>query len=413
MADITKTPPVESKPEGFFKTLKNIIFPKKDKDTKESYMKVYEKQSTEKAVRGTQLMLQYISTKGIKISPEIIHTLTFTKEKVETGKKLTAKEEANFWISYSDLSSAIQPVTVKSLKCVREEFGVYKGFFSKKKISFADRVQGFYRKFSLLVLVLALAMQVLWLWQNYLLHEVETNDKKLRQVIEDKYIIEKEKPANEEIKLYKINITLFELNQKLKIQKDNLQSYINPFQILMNIFKMEWLFSKESPQSKEVKIQKDTKEKETKEDNPNIVEKEIKNVNKNYYSLFEQDYMDNLQVLRFSIEILTLYLLPLAYGLLGSCTFILRVIANEIDKHIYTREHDIQFALRLLLGAFAGLVIGWFISSDAELGQGFTPTKLSPFAIAFIAGYSVELLFTMMDKIVSVYSGMEGKKEET
>ena len=256
-------------------------------------------------------------------------------------------------------------------------------------------------------------MQVLWLWQNYLLHEVETNDKKLRQVIEDKYIIEKEKPANEEIKLYKINITLFELNQKLKIQKDNLQSYINPFQILMNIFKMEWLFSKESPQSKEVKIQKDTKEKETKEDNPNIVEKEIKNVNKNYYSLFEQDYMDNLQVLRFSIEILTLYLLPLAYGLLGSCTFILRVIANEIDKHIYTREHDIQFALRLLLGAFAGLVIGWFISSDAELGQGFTPTKLSPFAIAFIAGYSVELLFTMMDKIVSVYSGMEGKKEET
>ena len=88
------------------------------------------------------------------------------------------------------------------------------------------------------------------------------------------------------------------------------------------------------------------------------------------------------------------------------------MIALEIERQIYVREHDIQYALRTLLGTFAGFVIGWFISSDAEISTGFSPTKLSPFAIAFLAGYSVELLFTVLDKIVAVYSGTEKKKVE-
>jgi hypothetical protein len=132
-----------------------------------------------------------------------------------------------------------------------------------------------------------------------------------------------------------------------------------------------------------------------------------------YEKLVEEEYLSNMDTLAFSIQILTLYLLPIFYGLLGSCTYILRVIASEIDKQIYVREHDIQYALRILLGTFAGFVIGWFISSDAEMQIGFSPAKLSPFAIAFVAGYSVELLFTLLDKIVSVYSsGGEKKKEE-
>ena len=153
---------------------------KSEKDTKESYMKVYEKQSTEKTVRGTQLMLQYVASKGIKTSPEIMNTLTYSKEKIEAGKKLKAKEEAKFWTAYSELSAQIQPVTVKSLKCIREEFGVYSGIFKKKKISYAERIQGFYRRTGIGVLILVLFTQVFWLWQNYLLKEANENSKKLK-----------------------------------------------------------------------------------------------------------------------------------------------------------------------------------------------------------------------------------------
>lgn len=373
---------------------------KSEKDTKESYMKVYEKQSTEKTVRGTQLMLQYVASKGIKTSPEIMNTLTYSKEKIEAGKKLKAKEEAKFWTAYSELSAQIQPVTVKSLKCIREEFGVYSGIFKKKKISYAERIQGFYRRTGIGVLILVLFTQVFWLWQNYLLKEANENSKKLKIAYSTLHTLKNYGTKDTE-KEYQVTVEKMELEKKLSIQKKNLISYTSPISVICYPFQLlglNWCGIKEEPSDQN---------KERKADNLDNPESSAE-----YKELFDEEYIKNVQELTFSVEILTLYLLPLAYGLLGSCTYILRVIALEIERQIYVREHDIQYALRTLLGTFAGFVIGWFISSDAEISTGFSPTKLSPFAIAFLAGYSVELLFTVLDKIVAVYSGTEKKKVE-
>jgi hypothetical protein len=355
-------------------------FPKKEKE-KTSYMDVYKKQSTEKTVRGTQLMLQYVANKGIKISPEIINILTFTKEKVDHSKSLTAKEEAQFWIAYTELSSQIQPVTVKSLKCIREEFGIEVGLFNKKKISYAERVQGNYRRWSSWVLIFVIIIQVVWLWQTYLLKQVISTNKSLKIVYEKLY----EKPDN-----HALSVEAFELEETLFVEKGKLQNVVLPFHILCKAFNFECFLM-----TKNIEYSKNYKETEK------------------YDKLLEDGYLSHMQTLQFSIEILSLYILPILYGLLGSCTYILRVIAYEIERQIYVREHDIQYALRILLGTFAGFVIGWFISSEAEISSGVSPAKLSPFAISFVAGYSVELLFTLLDKIVSVYSGAEKKKEES
>jgi len=63
--------------------------------------------------------------------------------------------------------------------------------------------------------------------------------------------------------------------------------------------------------------------------------------------------------------------------------------------------------LRILLGVVAGLAIGWFFKpSGVEVnGVGL----VSPFALAFVAGYSVELLFTAMDRIEAAFSGRDPK----
>ncbi len=412
--------------EDFLQKVKDLfasIFfsSKKDKDSKDNYMDVYKKQSTEKTVRGTQLMLQYVANKGLKISPDIINVLTFTKEKVERSKKLTPKEEAKFWIAYSELSNQIQPVTVKSLKCIREEFGVYTGIFrKKKKISYAERVQGFYRKTGIGVLVLVLLTQVFWLWQNHILKEANTNNAKLKTTLQNLHNLR----TDENEKRYSLEIEKMELSQKLSIQKKNLESYTSikqffcyPLYPLSFIYEIKFCNVKENSNKDTINnnaksITEIASAKEIKEDSKKTNEINLEKEKIEFKNLFDEEYMNNLQELTFSVQILTLYLLPLAYGLLGSCTYILRVIAYEIDKQIYVREHDIQYALRTLLGTFAGFVIGWFISSDADIGLGFSPAKLSPFAIAFLAGYSVELLFTVLDKIVSVYSGAEKKKQE-
>jgi hypothetical protein len=67
--------------------------------------------------------------------------------------------------------------------------------------------------------------------------------------------------------------------------------------------------------------------------------------------------------------------------------------------------------LRGWLGAVSGLAIGWFCKpSSADVnGLGL----ISPFALAFVAGYSVDLLFTAMDRIVSAFSGPGPKTPET
>lgn len=414
--------------EDFLKKIKDFfvsIFSssKKEKDSKDSYMDVYKKQSTEKTVRGTQLMLQYVANKGLKISPEIINVLTFTKEKIERSKKLTPKEEAKFWVAYSELSNQIQPVTVKSLKCIREEFGVYTGIFrKKKKISYAERVQGFYRKTGIGVLILVLLTQVFWLWQNYILKEANTNNTELKTTLQKLHEFRTDEKDKD--KLYNLEIRKMELSQKLSIQKKNLDNYTSvkyffcyPLYPLSFIYEIKFCSQKENSNRDTANNNaKSTIEsspaKEIKEETKKATESNLEKEKVEFKNLFDEEYMNNLQELTFSVQILTLYLLPLAYGLLGSCTYILRVIAYEIDKQIYVREHDIQYALRTLLGTFAGFVIGWFISSDAEIGVGFSPAKLSPFAIAFLAGYSVELLFTVLDKIVAVYSGAEKKKQE-
>jgi hypothetical protein len=58
---------------------------------------------------------------------------------------------------------------------------------------------------------------------------------------------------------------------------------------------------------------------------------------------------------------------------------------------------------RLLLGGLSGLVIGWFIDPSSV-------KTASPFALAFVAGYSVELLFSIMDKIIAALSSPAPQK---
>ncbi len=95
------------------------------------------------------------------------------------------------------------------------------------------------------------------------------------------------------------------------------------------------------------------------------------------------------------------YFLPLLYGLLGAFTYVLRALSREISGISFSRGSHIQFMLRLLLGLLAGISVGWFLRTESSE---IALLDISPFAMAFLAGYSVELVFTAMDKIVDTFS---------
>jgi hypothetical protein len=106
------------------------------------------------------------------------------------------------------------------------------------------------------------------------------------------------------------------------------------------------------------------------------------------------------------LDILQQYVLPLLYGLLGATAFVIRTISQQARDRLYRAENEAGYYLRMWLGVLGGLAIGWFIKpTGGSIGA------LSPLALAFVAGYSVDLLFTAMDRIVGAFSGPEKPPE--
>ena len=109
------------------------------------------------------------------------------------------------------------------------------------------------------------------------------------------------------------------------------------------------------------------------------------------------------------IEALSTYVVPLLYGLLGAFAYVLREIAKEVRAVTFSNASIIRYNLRLSLGLLAGITVGFLVSPDAAQGavQEAQPiptlATLGPMALAFLAGYSVELVFAVMDRIVSAF----------
>lgn len=112
----------------------------------------------------------------------------------------------------------------------------------------------------------------------------------------------------------------------------------------------------------------------------------------------------------FAIEILQSFLLPLLYGLLGAFIFVLRTLLLEIRSLTYTPDSDIRYRLRLTLGSLGGMIVGWFLKPDEMNAL----TALSPMALAFLMGYNVDVLFSIMDRFIdSIKQWIEKPSEQS
>lgn len=93
--------------------------------------------------------------------------------------------------------------------------------------------------------------------------------------------------------------------------------------------------------------------------------------------------------------------LPVLYGLLGASVYLLRRYLGqsnlEMDSNFGMRAY-----LRLGLGGIAGLAIGWFWTpSSAKAAMDVVTLTTAPFALAFLGGFSIELLFSILDRILA------------
>jgi hypothetical protein len=109
----------------------------------------------------------------------------------------------------------------------------------------------------------------------------------------------------------------------------------------------------------------------------------------------------------FMLVVLQSYVLPVLYGLLGASVFVLRSIMRSISDATY--YPDRSYLLRLALGTLSGLIIGWFVFLLP--GQSFL-SSLSPMALAFIVGYNIEIIFSLMDKVIDNFTSARRKEDD-
>jgi hypothetical protein len=109
-----------------------------------------------------------------------------------------------------------------------------------------------------------------------------------------------------------------------------------------------------------------------------------------------------LQTAQFSLDGIRQFVLPLLYGLLGASIYVLRSLSREIQS--VTFRDAVDYRLRLPLGALAGVAVAWIIPSPTS--------PVAPQVVGFLAGYSVEVLFTAMDGIVSSLAGRTGPNKD-
>ena len=109
-------------------------------------------------------------------------------------------------------------------------------------------------------------------------------------------------------------------------------------------------------------------------------------------------------------------ILPLILGLLGACTQVLRAIAKRVIDQSMNTIFLPAYYVRIVLGMIIGATIGLFLQptavASAENPFAFL-ANLPLLTASFLAGYAVEILFALLDKIVGdARSYISGSKSD-
>ena len=111
------------------------------------------------------------------------------------------------------------------------------------------------------------------------------------------------------------------------------------------------------------------------------------------------DFQNKLQQVRLIVANLGGYWIPMFMGLLGAMTFILRSLTIQLREFAYVPRSTSIGVIRICLGAVAG-VFGALLAPTTEGAL----KGLPPLFIPFVFGYGIEILFSLMDNVVTSFT---------
>jgi len=369
-------------------------------------------------VRNAQMLLSYAAEAGIDLLPETIEAIVRMRHCCENGQlpEDLATLETRFVQATETLAKAVNPVTVMSLRASYDKrpdlslTGRFRTLLwqSPSQVSLAALSVRRFRFWAFVALVLLLFVQIYWVIGSSLTSDVDATLKhKEEDEIQFKLLQKDQKRLSEQLEnMGKASGNAASKQEAAGAERKNLENEltkkieeISTIEARMNTYELAaglnyqildawnnyWKWPAQQVGRLVGSRQNKVLDNSEPEEDP-------------YQGLLRAQ-----KTAKFALNALQLYLLPILYGLLGAITYVLRTLAEQIRTLTYTPETDIGFRLRMNLGALAGLVIVWFIKKDGAAQLPFE--SLSQYAIAFAAGYSVELLFAAMDRFIGAFSG--------
>ena len=326
------------------------------------------------ALSDAELLLVHATREGLAVPQPVIDTVVQTQALLG-GLGPDNAQEAAFWSAFGELSRLVAPVSVQSLRATMDSTGPE----GKVKSSMARRAVVSYTVMTMATLVFLLLIQIYWLFGVTVADDIKelrdaTSANKAKvaatKVLRDQAQAAGWKTGRSE---NEFKAELKALDDAGRTQELGLESSYDMLATWSAAWEGMW------PVKGSCKNQDDDDRGKT--------------------QLCEN--MARLQAAKVVLENLQRYALPLLYGLLGACVFTLRTMAEKIRARSYSEASNIDFRIRLCLGTLGGLVSAWFLlpgNPDNVSGS------ISPFALAFLAGYSIELVFTAMDRVIGAFT---------
>ena len=98
-------------------------------------------------------------------------------------------------------------------------------------------------------------------------------------------------------------------------------------------------------------------------------------------------------------------LLPVLYALLGTCAYLLRTFEQEMATRTFVPSS--ANSARFLIAAISGGVVGLFNNLTSVQGA-----SVPPLAIAFLAGYAVDVFFSFLESLIRSFSSTKDTRGE-
>lgn len=353
--------------------------------------------------------LAYFATRnGISIEPDDLEIVTTSAESCAELESDPNKEKA-FWMAFQRLAAAVHPVTTESIQAAPQ----------------AKKAVAIYAVCTIVILLLLVALQIYWLIGANLVAEI--GDLRVQMAEHRTNIVAGHARENELDELIES-----ESKEVARLEQKKLLSSLDSKDDLSSeddVRSLKTLLSEKRSTLHEIRKDTEIESLAIREIKKEINSKlylldswifipraqiEPGKNGENYNSVHDIHHEgEYFEVIEFTSQILlaaaesiiksmSSYVFPLIYGLLGALAYILRTLSRELREMTYSEESRIRYRLRWPLGMLAGIAVGWFFDPSDQSLPGLE--NLQPLALAFLAGYSVELLFTGLDRFVAAFS---------